>query len=650
MLHPPQLFKGSQIETEPLSLSAPAPSRHFDFASAWELIINRKRLIATTTILAVIASILYILFSPPQYTAITQMSIDPTDLRIVENGLTPNASIPEVAVMQVESQLRVLMSDNVLRRVVADEGLDIDREFGANRSILAGLIDSIFTLFGSSRARFDPILVALNELQRRVRVRRAERTYVVDVSVTTEDRDKSVRIANSIAQAYLAEQSAARAEAARRTSESLAARLEELKDRVRQAEERVEQFKARNNIVGASGLLVNEQQLSDLNNQLSLARGRTAEAKSRFDQIQALKRSGADIGAFSEAVQSHTITNLRTQYAEILRREAEQTISLGPRHPTVIEVHAQAQRVRLVISEEIARIAEAARNDYERALANEDSLARTLEALKRTAIATNEAMVQLRELERDVQVSRAVYQSFLSRSRETGEQERLDTKNVRIISKADLPLRRSWPPPYSLLLLGGMIFGISSGVGLALLRAYIDDRSGTARLDRAPSSELPVLAVLPDLSHTGAEQALKNLQDPKSAPGTEIRRLYDLLRGDRRNWVGQSILVAALQDRIEIATIGINLALLAAANHSVLLIDADIHQQALTALLSDKSQAGLVDVASGQKRLSEIIIHDPRTNINVLPLVGRSAGKYGQLEDDDIKSAFHQTNTNPTSE
>src|SRR5262249_19858527 len=148
-------------------------------------------------------------------------------------------------------------------------------------------------------------------------------------------------------------------EAARRASESLAARLHELKERVRQAEERAEQFKARNNIVGASGQLVNEQQLSELNNQLSLARGRTAEAKSRFDQIRDLQRSGADIGAFSEAVQSQTMTALRTQYAEIMRREAEQATSLGPRHPAVIEVHAQAQRVRLVINEEIARIAEA---------------------------------------------------------------------------------------------------------------------------------------------------------------------------------------------------------------------------------------------------------------------------------------------------
>ena len=86
----------------------------------------------------------------------------------------------------------------------------------------------------------------------------------------------------------------------------------------------------RNQILGASGQLVNEQQLSELNNQLGIARARTAAAKARLDQVEHVHVSQDDIGAFPEAVQSQTITALRTQYAEIMRREAEQMSSLGP--------------------------------------------------------------------------------------------------------------------------------------------------------------------------------------------------------------------------------------------------------------------------------------------------------------------------------
>jgi succinoglycan biosynthesis transport protein ExoP len=313
----------------------------------------------------------------------------------------------------------------------------------------------------------------LYELRKNIRVKRADRTYVVDVSVTADESDKAVRIADALAGAYLAEQTAARAEAARRVASSLSARLSELKDRVRFAEERVEEFKARNNIVGANGLLVNEQQLSDLNYQLSLARSRVAEAKSRFDQVQALQRSKVDVGAFSEAVQSQTMTALRAQYAEVMRREADQTTSLGPRHPAVSEIQAQAARLRRLIAEEIARLAQVAANDYERARASEEALSNSIEGLKRNTLTTNEARVELRELEREVQTSRAVYESFLLRSRETGEQERLDTRNIRIISQAEVPLSRSWPPSFMLIAFGALAFGVSAGVGGAILRGTV---------------------------------------------------------------------------------------------------------------------------------------------------------------------------------
>ena len=261
-----------------------------------------------------------------------------------------------------------------------------------------------------------------------------------------------------------------RSNAARQISQSLSARLNELKERVRQAEDRAEAFKASHNILGVNGQLVDEQQLSEVNNQLSPARARTAAAKARLDQIQQIQSSKSEIGAFPEAIQSQTITALRSQYAEVMRREAEQMTSLGERHPAVIEIQAQAERLRHMIDDEVRRVALSARSDYESARANDAALAANLDKLKGTAITTNESMVTLRELERDVLASRAVYEAFLVRARETGEQERLDTKNIRIISRAEMPLRRSFPPSNLLLAMAGILFGVPSGSGMVVMR------------------------------------------------------------------------------------------------------------------------------------------------------------------------------------
>ena len=236
--------------------------------------------------------------------------------------------------------------------------------------------------------------------------------------------------------------SAARAETARRVTDSLSARLSELRERVRDAEEQVERYKREHNIVGASGRLVDEQQLTELNNQLGMAKARTAEAKARYEQLQRQQRGGADAGATAEAVQSNTIGRLREQYATVARQEANLAAELGPRHPWVIDARAQVRNAQQHITEELTRVAEANRNDYERALANENSLASSLDALKRKAMDTSLAFVKLRELERESEASRAVYESFLGRAREMREQERLDTANVRVLSDAQPPQDR----------------------------------------------------------------------------------------------------------------------------------------------------------------------------------------------------------------
>ena len=157
---------------------------------------------------------------------------------------------------------------------------------------------------------------------------------------------------------------------------------------------------------------MNERQLTELNTHLMQARARTAEAQSRYELVRGLQHNGTDVGAMPEAIQSQTVTALRAQYAAAVQQESEQRAEFGDRHPSLYETHMQVETLRKLIRDEIARIADALRNDYERAKSNEDSLDRSLETLKRSAVSTKEQLVPLRELEREVQTSRAVYESL----------------------------------------------------------------------------------------------------------------------------------------------------------------------------------------------------------------------------------------------
>jgi polysaccharide biosynthesis transport protein len=615
-----------------------------DVRKIWSVLWRGKITILLSTIVAVGLAALFVLLIPHKYTATTQILIDPTDLRAVQNDIAPTIPQSDAAVLQVESQARVIASDNVLRRVVATEGLDHDPEF----------------MHGALAQQYGA-LAALNELQKHVQVKRSERTYVVDVSVTSEDPAKAARIANAIAQTYLTEQTEVRSNAARQISQSLTGRLKELQGRVRDAEQKVEAYKANHNIVGANGELVNEQQLTSLNTQLSLARARTSEAKARLDQVESVLHSKTPIGAFPEAVQSQTISMLRSQYAEIMRRDAEQKSSLGERHPAVIEIEAQGARLQKLIEDEVGRIAQSDSAEYERAKADEGMLSHQVDALKNTAVSTNESLVGLRELERDVQASRAVYESFLVRSRETGEQEQVDTKNIRIISEADRPIVRSSPPPSLILGLAAALLGFASGVGIVIMRETAEDAAPRPAKPRSkppanfgrlgafakklwaapePPTAIPVLATLPNVD---IAFGLDAVEDPHSRFAREIQKVYEAVRSSHKKRGNPSVLVVAADDEDDTASVALMLAAAAAATQRVLLIDTDLKRRTLSAIDADETEAGLVDVAVGRLELSDVIVRDRETNVNLLPFVSPNSRRDRRISDADIKEAFDKT-------
>src|SRR4051812_31862530 len=301
------------------------------FSALW----RRRFWVVLGTLAGLIGAVLFLLFATPRYTAETRLLIDPNDLRLFENAVTSSSTLSDVNTAHVESQVRVLTSDNVLRKVIETLGLDKDPEFVGSTSVFSQAREFLSSKLGIAAPpqQKDPIVVALQALAPLVIARRQDRTYVVDLSVASRDAGKSALIANAIVKAYLEDQGGARTASARRATDALSDRLQELRGRVRDAEDRSEKYKEEHNIVSTGGQLVNEQQLTELSNQLMLVGARADEAKARFDQIESRRQGKADAGAIAEAMQSPTMAALRAQQAEVLRRKAELSAQLGERHP-----------------------------------------------------------------------------------------------------------------------------------------------------------------------------------------------------------------------------------------------------------------------------------------------------------------------------
>lgn len=422
--------------------------------------------------------------TPNRYMATSQLLIDPRDLRVLQNEVQPNQINSDATVAFLESQARLIASDSIKRRVIERLGLAGDPDFGGpGRSLLGRLgLES-----ADGRAGRDPVLAALAAMDKQIMVRRNERSFVIDVSVVTGEGTKSARVANAMVEAYLEDQTRSRSDTAQRASDALGSRLSELRERVRLAEDKVEKYRAQNNLVGASGKLVTEEQLAISSTQLTQARARTADAQAKFEQVRAVRPSSIESGATPEALQSQSIANLRAQLGSALTREADAQVLYGPQHPLYISAQAQVRDARRQIAEEIARIVQGARAEYDRARAAEATLSQQVERLKRDTLSTGQAAVQLRELEREADAHRQVFQAFLLRAREAGEQSSVDTTNARVITEAVAPLEKIGPNRKFFLIIGA-ILGAGLGGALALGLDTMPLLRAQARLGRAGST------------------------------------------------------------------------------------------------------------------------------------------------------------------
>ena len=422
----------------------------------------------------------------PTYTSSLQILIDPADLPVIANDLSNRSPQADSGVSLAESQARVVQSDSVLRRVVSRLDLAHDDEFVRPPSTSPIMITLRKTLgLDAPAASRDPTNIALDTLRLKLGVRRAERTFVIDVYVQTEDAEKSARIANAIGDAYFAEEAGARMDVARRASDALTGRLAALRQGVEDAERKVVSYRETHKLVSTSGRLLSDQQMSDLNQQLVGATIRTAEAKARLDQARRM-RTGEAGTALPEMLQSLEMQNLRQQYATLSRNTAELAARLGERHPAMTEQYAQQRDLQRLIQREKERIIDTSQKDYDRAAASEAAVRNGLDQVKVETAGNDRANVGLRELERDLDARRTVYETFLRRARETSEQERLNSSNVRVISSATPARVRTWPPSPKVVLPLALALGLALGAGIALMLGSGRDKRRSVPTSHAP--------------------------------------------------------------------------------------------------------------------------------------------------------------------
>src|SRR5438309_3571462 len=466
----------------------------FDLREMARILRRRLRLVALPPAVLAALALVYLMVVSTLYTATSTVLVDPRRANVVETNqsVLSNFGTDDAT---IESQTLLIQSVAILDRVVRKLKLTEDEEFTPKPGLLDPVKRLLFSSSGPSdgaspedaaRAR------SVEILQKRMKVTRQGTTFLVDVAISSESPQKAATIANAIVDAYFDEQVRAKYDATRIAANWLNGQIDELKSRVVASEKAVEDYRSANNLMVSQGVTLNDQQITDLNNKLIAARVQTAEARAKFDQVQQLAKSGGDPGGINAAISSEMITKLRTQYADIAKNEADMSSKYGARHPQVANVHAQLRDTQRLINEEIRRILQSTRHDYDVARSREASLQQSFDQLQGVSSTSGQAQVRLRELQREAEANRTLYESYLARYKETTAQESLEMPDSHVVTKASIPIGPSWPKTWFVLGLA-LTLGLGVGCVVAFLADYLDQRVKT--LEQAEQiSGVPALA------------------------------------------------------------------------------------------------------------------------------------------------------------
>jgi polysaccharide biosynthesis transport protein len=618
-----------------------------DLREMARILRRRWKATAAAPLSLIAVALIYLAIVSTLYTATSTVLVDPRRANVVDTNQTvlSNFGTDDAT---IESQALLIQSVAILQRVVDKLKLTADPEFMPK----PGLLDPVRRLFSSSgpadgaspadaaRAR------SVEILQKRMKVTRQGTTFLVDINVSSEEPRKAAAIANAIAESYFEEQVRAKYDATKIAASWLNGQIEGLKTRVVTSEQAVEDFRSSNNLAVAQGVTVNDQQITDLNNKLIAARAQTAESRAKYDQVQQLAKSGGDAGGINAAITSEMITKLRTQYADIAKNEADLSSKYGVRHPLVANVRAQLKDTQRLINEEIHRILDSTTHDYDVAKSREASLQQSLDQVQGVSSSSGPALVRLRELQREAEANRTLYESYLARYKETSAQESLEMPDSRVVTRASIPIRPS--SPKAMLILGlALMIGLGGGCIFAFLADYLDRRIKTLEQAEAISG-VPALAAIPLIGTRELAARAKRGRDelgrynPRTMrllppalqpplmryaidePGTffaeAIRAVRLAVQRTMRIQPLKVVLVTSALDNEGKTTLAANLALsLATLGIKTLLIDGDLRNPQLTRALAPHADGGLMEVARGQVSLDRAILLDRSSGLSILP-------------------------------
>ena len=601
-----------------------------EFVKHWRAIMLRKWSILALAVLVAVLAYVAVSQMVPVYrsSATVLIEIDRPNLVPIGDAYNgPGGYYKEY----FQTQEEILKSREVAQRVITELKLTEHPEFDPRQKRPSALEKWMNAYF--------PALAALFRKPGRVDDQASLETKVLEgfadglsiepvrlsqlLKVTFEAHDPALAAAaaNATAEAYIQADLDARYKMSENARQLINQPLADLQATLDASERALQAYRDREGMLDNKSAVLTGTQLDKLTQELVSARVRRSEAEQAYNQVKAGEATNYESvpAVVKSSSESSSVQRAKEVEAEAEKKVADVSQEYGPDHPTFVAASSDLSAARANTRRQIQNLVASVVKEYEAARATEKTIGEALAQSKAEIQDLNRKEIQLGVLEREAATNRKLYQTFLSRFKETSAIKIAQGSHARLINPAVpalLPIRPAKARTVAIAAVFGLFLGL---IGSLLLNAL----NNTVKTSKDVEGKLhqPFLAALPVLRGKDKKNFGRAVLDhPHDLFAESIRTASTGLLLSALDTSGKIVVVTSSVHQEGKSTFAINLAFSQAKTKRVLLIEGDMRRPCFGKVMNlSGGQKGLSQLLSGACTLVECLLQADGTDLHVIP-------------------------------
>jgi len=575
----------------------------------FEILQKRRLIILAFTLLSVCLSLIYVSGLKNTHISTTKVMVTSGTIPNRSNILQTLRLKEQLNGVDLLSQIQIMQSPDVLRRLIVSENLFFDPEFGGSTSFVT------FTDLVPARQQ-----AIMSRVKSSIAINHVKGTSIIDVSVEASNPEKAARIANALVKSYVENEISKSKETAHLTTEWLADRLEIMRNDLQEAETALDAALEKNNLAQLQSGDSRLTRIELLNKQLAFEQSEYAETQAILDLMNEAKRQNKRLDTIPQYLSGRLTESLKESETRLLQTQASLKKRYGPNHPKMIAFNAEFNAFKDKLNTEIVLFRGSLENQAKIKILQIDKIQSQIDTYLASYRGDAEKRLRIKNLESQANTSRTMLDNFMATYLESLQSLNINNKPIRVISEA-LPLNHSSLPRKWLVIILSGLTGLFLGLFVALILERVQNViQNPQQLDNF--MEIPLYATLPKVKLLKGQNVVDYiLSQPASAWAELVRSMYSSiqLRDPHQKSGGRVITVTSTHSDEGKTTISMALATAAAQNgKKVLIVDTDMRRPSLHKAYGLGNAKGLADYLSNRFPLDDTIYKNHSSGVHIM--------------------------------